>query len=309
MASFSNRAKTEICAAIRGDEERFAFLYGMLLSARRLRHDRITLQTECEALAALLSSLLEQFCGDIVFDTEYRAGSRRQPLWCFSLSDAKTVSALLHTFSIDPERRIPNHPRLTRESIPVVLAGIFVMNGSVTDPSREYHLEIALPDTLLAEQIRSDFDSFSIPMKATARKNETILYLKGNESIGDALTLFGATAATLDLIGTQVLKSVRSQTNRRTNCDMANIDKTVRACEQQLESIRIIEERLGMENLPQSLQEMARLRVEYPDACLRELGELFDPPISRSGVNHRLRRLLELASSLSDDKSNEKGAD
>lgn len=308
MASFSNRAKTEICSAIRSDEERFSFLYGMLLSARRLKRESIILQTECEALAALLSSLLEQFCGDIVFDTEYRSRSHRQPLWCFSLSDAKTVAALLQTFSIDPQRRIPNHPRLTQDSIPVLLAGIFIMNGSVTDPSREYHLEIALSDPLLAEQIRSDFESFSIPMKATSRKNETILYLKGNEPIGDALTLFGATAATLDLIGTQVLKSVRSQTNRRTNCDMANIDKTIRACEQQLQDIRVIEERMGLENLPQPLQEMARLRMEYPDACLRELGELFDPPISRSGVNHRLRRLSELAGTLSCDKSDEKGA-
>lgn len=309
MPSFSNRAKSEICAAIHTEEERFAFLYGILLSARQLKSDRILLQTECEPLAALLSSLLEQFCGHIVFDTEYRAGSRRQPMWCFSLSDVEAVSALLRAFSIDPTRRVPNHPRLTQESIPVLLSGIFVMNGSVTDPNREYHLEIALPDAVLAEHIRNDFAALSIPIKSIGRKNEIILYLKGNESIGDALTLFGATSATLDLIGTQVLKSVRSQTNRRTNCDMANIDKTIRACEQQMQDIRTIEQHMGLENLPEPLREMARLRVEYPDACLRELGNLTDPPISRSGVNHRLRKLSEIAKSLSDENSAQKGAE
>ena len=302
MASFSNGAKTEICATIHGKEARFAFLYGILLSARRLTRDRIMLQTECEALATLLSSLLAEFCGDIVFDTEYRTGSRRQPLWCYSLQEAPAVQALLDTFSIDPERRIPNHPRLTQESMPMLLRGIFVMNGSVTDPTREYHLEIALPDALLAEQIRSDFAAYSIQMKTTMRKNETILYLKDKETIGDVLTLFGATAATLDLIGTQVLKSVRSQTNRRTNCDMANIDKTVRACREQMDAICIIEQQMGLENLPLPLQEMAHLRVEYPDACLRELGELTEPPVSRSGVNHRLKKLCEIAAALQEEK-------
>lgn len=299
MASFSNSAKTEICSAVHGREARFAFLYGILLSARRLSHKRITLQTECESLATLLSSLLAEFCGDIVFDTEYRTGSRRQPLWCFSLQEEQTVHALLKTFAIDPEHRVPNHPQLTQDSIPMLLSGIFVMNGSVTDPTREYHFEIALPDSMLAQQISNDFASYSIHMKMAKRKNETILYLKDNESICDVLTLLGATASTLDLIGTQVLKNVRGQTNRRTNCDMANIDKTVRACEQQLAVIAMIEEKMGLENLPPNLQEMARLRVEYPDACLRELGELANPPVSRSGINHRLQKLSEIAQKLS----------
>ncbi|MDD5946591.1 MAG: DNA-binding protein WhiA [Oscillospiraceae bacterium] len=298
MASFSNSAKTEICAAVHGREARFAFLYGMLLSARRLTHERITLQTECEALAALLSSLLAEFCGDIVFDTEYRTGSRRQALWCYSLQEKQSVQALLNAFSIVPEHRVPNHPQLTQDSIPMLLSGIFVMNGSVTDPTRGYHLEIALPDATLAEQICNDFASYSIRMKMTKRKNEMILYLKDNESICDVLTLFGATASTLDLIGTQVLKSVRGQTNRRTNCDMANIDKTVRACEQQLADIAVIKREMGLENLPANLQEMARLRAEYPDACLRELGELSNPPVSRSGINHRLQKLSEIARKL-----------
>ncbi len=305
MASFSNSAKTEICTAVHGKESRFAFLYGMLLSARRLTTERIMLQTECEALAALLSSLLAEFCGDIVFDTEYRAGSRRQALWCYSLQEKEPVQSLLKTFAIDPTHRVPNHPQLTQESIPMLLGGIFVMNGSVTDPNRGYHLEIALPDTTLAERISEDFASYSIRMKTTMRKNEAILYLKDNESICDTLTLFGATASTLDFIGTQVLRNVRGQTNRRTNCDMANIDKTVRACEQQLADIAVIEQKIGLENLPATLQEMAQLRKEYPDACLRELGELTNPPVSRSGINHRLQKLSEIARRLTAEKEKE----
>ncbi len=299
MASFSNSAKTEICAAVHGKEAHFAFFYGMLLSTRRLCHKRITLQTECEALAVLLPSLLTEFCGDFVFDTEYRTGSHKQPLWCYSLQEEQTVQALLKTFAIDPEHRVPNHPQLTQDSIPMLLGGIFVMNGSITDPTRGYHFEIALPDAILAQQICNDFASYSIRMKTTKRKNETILYLKDNESICDVLTLFGATASTLDLIGTQVLKNVRGQTNRRTNCDMANIDKTVRASEQQLADIAMIEQKMGLESLPANLQEMARLRVEYPDACLRELGELTVPPLSRSAINHRLQKLSEIARKLS----------
>lgn len=303
MVSFSGKAKAEICAAPHTQKERFAFLYGVLLSARQLRPESIVLQTECETFAALLPGLVRSFCPTACFDTEYRARNRRLPLWIFSLKDPEAVSALLKRFSITPPDRTLQMQQISSDSLPALLGGIFAINGSVTDPQRDYHLEIALPDADLACAIQALFAQAAIPMKLIARKQEAVLYLKHNEAIGDALTWMGAPNATLDLIGTQVLKSVRGQTNRRTNCDLANIDKTVRAGEQQISDILLIAERQGLDTLPQPLCEMAKLRLENPDACLRELGAMTDPPISRSGVNHRLQRLTQLAAQIRKSES------
>ncbi len=177
-------------------------------------------------------------------------------------------------------------------------AGIFVTNGSVASPDKDYHLEIVFPDASLCDLIGLLLANIGIEAKTITRKHDHVLYLKQNEKISDALTYFGAQNAALELIQAQVYKSFRSQTNRRTNCDLANIEKSLAAGEQQIADIRFLIEHIGLDELPENFRAVAVARLEAPEATLRDLGQMLNPPISRSGVHHRLRKLAEMAEEL-----------
>lgn len=297
MASFSNQVKTEICGSIRKPSDRRAFLTGILLAARRFTAGEIILQTECEAFAALFPQLVQSVSPKCCFDTEFRARTGRQAVWCFTVSGSEQVSALTAPLHLTPERRTAVLESLSGRALAFAAAGCFVLSGSVTDPERRYHLELVLSDAGLAEAFPGiiEAEQPEIRFKATQRKQDTVLYLKQNEQICDALTYFGAPNASMELAAQQVYKNVRSMTNRRINCDMANIDKSVAAGEHQIADIELLRQKIGLESLPDVLQEIAALRLADPDASLRELGAKMDPPLSRSGVNHRLQRISELA--------------
>lgn len=301
MISFSNQTKTEICGGIRRTPEKRAFLSGILLSARRLSLQEIALQTECEAFAALIPALLQSVRAKLRCDTEFRSRSGRLPVWCFRISGAD-AGVLLQSLGIVPEARAESavFQSGTGRTLSLLAAGAFVMSGSVTDPARAYHLELALPDAAFADALRARIaqEQPAIVLKRTVRKHDTVLYLKQNEQIADALTYFGAPNASLMLAEQQVYKSFRSQTNRRTNCDLANIDKTVAAGAQQAADIRLILETAGLDSLPENLQEIARARLNDPEANLRDLAAACSPPLSRSGAHHRLARIAEIAAKL-----------
>lgn len=296
VASFSNEAKTEICAGIRTEEERRAFLSGVLLSARRFSDEVLTVQTECQALAGMLPQLIGAVCTGVCPDTEFRTKADRSAVWCFTVSGREPVGRLCRALHISPDDRAAAVPAQTE--LPAFTAGVFAACGSVTDPERGYHFEMAVPDAAFGEALQkalSEMEQPSVRLKATARRSELVLYLKQNEQIGDLLALLGANNANFRMIDQQVYRSVRSQTNRRTNCDMANIEKTVTAGLQQIADIRRIEETIGIDALPETLREVARVRLAEPDANLRDIGAMLHPPLSRSGVHHRLRRISEIA--------------
>lgn len=297
LASFSNQVKTEICGCIRKPADRRAFLTGVLLSARRCTASEIILQTECEAFAALFPQLVQSVSGSCRFDTEFRARSGRQSVWCFTVSGTDAVSALTKPLQLDPANRAAVLESLAGRTLAFAAAGCFVLCGSVTDPERRYHLELVLADAAVAAAFPAVLaaEQPEIRFKSTVRKQDTVLYLKQNEQICDALTYFGAPNASMELAAQQVYKNVRSMTNRRTNCDLANIDKSVAAGEQQIADIELIREKIGLETLPDVLQEIAAARLADPEASLRELGAKLNPPLSRSGVNHRLQRISEIA--------------
>ncbi|MBQ8921794.1 MAG: DNA-binding protein WhiA [Oscillospiraceae bacterium] len=301
--SFSNQTKTEICGTVRKQKDKTAFLTGVLLAARRVSAAEIVLQTECEAFAALVPQLLQAVPGGFVCDTEFRSRKDKLPVWCFTLSGGD-ADALLSALQINPENRAdsPAFLQSTGKSLCMLAAGAFVICGSITDPARAYHLEYALPDAAFAGVLRERIaeEQPAIAFRQTVRKQDTLLYLKQNEQICDALTYFGAQNASLSLAEQQIYKSFRSQTNRRTNCDLANIDKTVAAGEQQVEDILLIQRVSGLDSLPESLQEIAQVRLENPEANLRDLGAACNPPLSRSGVHHRLSRLAQIAAKLRD---------
>lgn len=300
MTSFSSQTKQEICGSIRKAAERRAFLTGILLGTRRFSAEEIVLQTECEALAGLFPQLILEAAPKLRYDTEFRSRSGKQPVWCFTVSGAAETAALCKALGISQTQRCETAAALPEHLFAAALAGCFVISGSVTDPERGYHLEMLLPDASLAEAIRVRLAEIqpTIPLKSTVRKGDTLLYLKQNEQICDALTYIGAPNASMALAEQQVYRSFRSQTNRRMNCDLANIDKTITAGTQQVQDIERIRDTIGLEQLPENLQEIAAARLLDPEASLSDLGAQCNPPLSRSGVHHRMQRISEIAKKL-----------
>ena len=177
-----------------------------------------------------------------------------------------------------------------------IIRKAFLEYGSITDPNKHYHMEFACNDEELVQGLRAALGHFGISFKEAERGGTRLLYMKGSESIIDALNVMGAHKALLELENIRILKGLRNDTNRRTNFETANLDKTVIAAVKQLEEIAHIEAHGGLGVLPPSVAEAARLRLKHPTATLVELSELLG--IGRSGVNHRLRKLSTQARKL-----------
>ncbi|MGN1196697.1 MAG: DNA-binding protein WhiA [Acetatifactor sp.] len=178
------------------------------------------------------------------------------------------------------------------------LRGAFLGVGSISDPQKGYHLEFACTDEEKAKQLQEVMGFFDIESKIIFRKKYYVVYLKEGACIVDLLNVCEAPVSLMRLENLRILKEMRNSVNRRVNCETANIAKTVNAASRQMEDIEYLEVHYGFQNLPESLQQMAEIRLEHPDMSLKELGECFDPPIGKSGVNHRLRKLSELADKL-----------
>ena len=175
------------------------------------------------------------------------------------------------------------------------LRGAFLAIGSMSDPTKGYHLEFDCTDERKARQLQEAIRSFDIESKIILRKKYHVVYLKEGSGIVDLLNVCEAPVSLMNLENMRILKEMRNSVNRRVNCETANIAKTVTASARQVEDIEFLRTHYGFQNLPEPLRRMAEMRLEYPDAPLKELGERFDPPLGKSGVNHRLRRLSELA--------------
>ncbi len=175
------------------------------------------------------------------------------------------------------------------------LRGAFLCCGSISDPLKGYHLEFVCNNEPQAKQLKDVIGCFGIDAKIVFRKKYYVVYIKEGSGIVDLLNVMEAHLALMKLENLRIIKEVRNSVNRRVNCEAANINKTVVASTRQIEDILYIQEHYGFLRLPDNLREMAEIRLEYPDAPLKELGEYLDPPVGKSGVNHRLRKLSELA--------------
>lgn len=178
------------------------------------------------------------------------------------------------------------------------LRGAFLAGGSISDPNKSYHFEIVCRTIDQAEQLRDIIGSFGLDAKIVARKKYQVVYLKEGAQIVDILNIMEAHVALMNLENVRILKEMRNSVNRKVNCETANISKTVNAAVKQLRDIEYIRETAGISSLPDNLREMALLRLEYPDAPLAELGTYLNPPVGKSGVNHRLRKISEIAEGL-----------
>ncbi len=175
------------------------------------------------------------------------------------------------------------------------LRGAFLASGSVSDPDKGYHLEFVCEDGSKADQIVRLCADFEISARKTLRRDETVVYVKEGEMIGELLSVMGAQNSYMDFENRRIYKDVSNTVNRRVNCETSNIRKTVTAASRQLDDIRYLEEHGLLDDLPEPLKEAAYGRLEHPDATLAELGALMDPPVGKSGINHRLLRLSDIA--------------
>lgn len=175
------------------------------------------------------------------------------------------------------------------------IRGTFLAAGSMSDPNKAYHFEIVCKTREQAEQLKELMNAFETDAKIVERKGHHVVYLKEGAQIVDMLNVMEAYVSLMNLENVRILKEMRNSVNRQVNCETANINKTVSAAVRQLEDINILQQAVGLDNLPDNLREIAYLRLEYQDAPLKDLGQYLDPPVGKSGVNHRLRKLSELA--------------
>lgn len=214
------------------------------------------------------------------------------------LADETETNRMLQACKVTAERRV-NHLIIQKSCCKrAFLRGVFLTSGSVNNPAKSYHFEIACEDNAMALEVQEIMRTFELDAKIVERKKYHVVYLKEGAMIADALNVMEAHRALLNMENVRIWKDVRNQTNRKVNCDIANINKTLSAAQKQIEDIRYIEERKGFGSLSPGLRQVAELRLQEPEISLKELGELLDPPVSKSGVNHRLRKLGEIAENL-----------
>ena len=182
------------------------------------------------------------------------------------------------------------------------LRGIFLGGGSISDPEKTYHLELVTNNETYAEDIKNLVNSFGLNAKIVNRKSNFVVYLKEGDNIVDFLNIVGAHSALLDLENVRIYKEMRNNVNRIVNCETANLSKIVNASMRQINNIKYIKENMGLNKLPKNLRDIAEVRLLNQDASLKELGEMMIPTVGKSGVNHRLRKLDELAERLKERK-------
>ncbi|MDQ5983642.1 MAG: putative cell division protein WhiA [Eubacteriales bacterium SKADARSKE-1] len=298
--TFSSKVKNELCK-IQNEPSFFCSnseLYGMLLCAKKFNADNISFITENKNICKKLSYLLaEEFkvTSDIV--THKNLKKSKFTLLVPYKSDRITLLEQHKNFSKDFLISFGEKLSQNIKIIAAFLRGVFLFSGTITDPNSDYHLEWCVQNKILAEYLKQlilSISKLNINVGITQRKNAYVVYIKGSENISDILTLIGAPICAMEIIQIKMIKEVRNDINRTTNFEAANISKTACAAVKQVRAIEEIKKNKEFENLSEDLKEIANLRLLNPDMSLRDLGKTLSKPLSRSGVNHRLKKLLEL---------------
>ena len=295
--SFSSNVKNEL-VKIEYDNIccKKSLLYGMALFAKSFSARNITFQTENESSAQLFKSLLLEL-RNIDCKIEISPAGKT---YTISL-DRSDSSKLFSYFSHSPQETSLklNASNFTCPHCQnAFLAGAFLSCGTILTPEKGYHLEFVVPFLNLSKSFVTLLREMELSPKTANRKGYNIIYFKGSEVIEDCLYIMGAASSMFDMMNVKIVKEIRNTANRKANCDAANIEKTVAAASPQIAAIMKIEREKGLDSLSEPLRQMAEIRMENPDSSLKELAEMFDPPISRSGVNHRLSRLVKIAEDL-----------
>ena len=294
--SFSSDIKSEFCKVeFKRECCLRAECYGAWLFSRCFTLRESALVTESGPVARRLLELAAAGAG-VSGELTFGVSRRRKPAYRVSLPDAGSKDAMLQEFGHTGRETTLRLNRANLENdccTAAFLRGAFLTCGTATDPSKEYHLEFAVPHQHLANDLYtllSEVDAFPLSPAVAARKNGYVVYLKESGPIEDLLTYLGAPSAAMELMQVKMYKEVKNNINRKTNFETANMDKSFSASARQVAAIAAISDTVGLSSLPEELQELARLRLDNPDMTLRELSARLG--ITRSGVNHRLQRLL-----------------
>lgn len=301
--SFSSDVKKELCKSRSAERDMLrAELYGMLLFGKTFGSRSIVFTTESSHAAGRLSFLLEALYRPIIErQNALRVRSGDSRLFRISVVGEDECRRIYEDFG-HTEGQVTlrvNRANLSGEECAAAFVrGVFLSCGSVSDPMKSYHAEFCAPFKNLSmdlSKILTEVTECAFTPKTVTRSGNYIVYFKGSEQICDLLTYMGAPIQAMEIMGTKAVKQVRNNVNRRINSEVANITKVASASARQLEAIQIIQRTVGLESLPDDLKEIAYLRLENPEMSLRTLGENLTPPISRSGANHRMQRLVEYA--------------
>lgn len=292
--SFSYNIKSKLCDV---DAEcefcKIAELYGILGFSASERRGGISIITENRHVTERVKKLFDECVGFVPSESEYAGGYR------LDITDETSVDLLSEKFHFGESLSLYSDEMMPFDCCKLsYLRGAFLGGGSVSDPKKNYHLEFAARSAGDAENLKNVIAGRGMEAKITERKSYFVVYLKGYEDIAAVMGLIGAGGAAMEIYNASIEKEIRNDINRRMNCESANIDKTARAYVKHVHAIEKIAETIGIEALPDTLAEIARVRIEYPDESLKALGEKLSPPLGKSGVNHRLDRILKIAEKL-----------
>ena len=299
MSSFASRAREEIAArSIQKDCCVRAAAYGIACFAKYFDAKGLVLQTEQRQTAAAAQQLFAR-CGvqGEIFEKQRPSGI----LYEFNIRAPEQVARMHELFgTTGSETSLQIDPRLIRcqTCVSAYIGAAFLCSGTVIDPQKEYNLEFLTPRTNLARDFEALLAEHEFAPHRTRRNGINLIYVKASANVERLLRFMGAADAAEQMHTLKAFKQVRNQTNRQTNCDTANLGKTARANAQTLKAIRFLEENDALRTLPEVLQEAAAKRMQNPDLSLTALCGCFDPPVSKSGLSHRMKKLEALADAL-----------
>ena len=303
--SFSFDTKNELC---RLPVQRLccarAEAYGILLYCNTFHPAEIRIVTENPNFAARLPKLFHRAFG-LRFDRQ--PGPDETGKLVFQITEQKKLHHIVNLLGYDPKQNPVLHinfAMLEEECCRAsFLRGVFFAGGSITDPLKRYHLELATSHVQVSRELEVLLREGGYPPKNVNRNGGSVTYFKQSDQIEDFLTYIGAPVAAMNVMSAKMEKDLRNSVNRRLNCDSANLDKAVEAAMEQLAAIRKLDTAGLLEKQPAKLQQTAALRLENPELTLAELAEEFDPPVTKSCLNHRLRKLVELAKAIPEQKA------
>lgn len=291
--TFSGEVKRELC---RQSVSRRccaqAEAYGILLYGNTFDNRQARIITESPQLKERLPALFRK-----AFRLSFDQIPEGEGKGAFLIEDPAKLAAIFDAFGLELSSAVHvNFAQVEEEDCRrAFFRGAFLAGGSVNDPAKGYHLELATSHYHVSRELPALLREEGFSPKSTTRKGNYITYFKQSDHIEDFLTAIGAPVAAMEIMTAKMERDLRGKVNRRVNCDAANLDKVVAAAQSQIEAIRRLEARGALAELPDRLQETARLRLAHPELTLSQLAELCSPPVSKSALNHRLRKLVELA--------------
>ena len=299
--SFSAEVKRELCRLnISKKCCAQAEAYGILLYCNTFNSREVRIITESPYLKSRLPVLFRK-AFRVQFD---EVPEQEEGKGTFLIRDPEKLRRIFETFGHEMDSAPSIHVNFAvleeDHCRTAFFRGAFLAGGSVTDPEKSYHLELVTSHYYVSRELLVLLREAGFEAKETTRKSNYITYFKQSEHIEDFLTAIGAPLAAMEIMTSKLERDLRGSVNRRVNCDSANLDKTVAAAQNQIDAIHHLKEQGTWSSLPEKLRETAELRVSNPELTLSQLAELFQPPISKSALNHRLRKLVELSGVSSD---------